>query len=203
MDDDDLRRGRPSSHIKFGEANALLAGDAMLTLAFGVLSEAESETAVCRAVKILAERAGVLGMIGGQYLDLAGENNTLSINELEELDSLKTCALISAACELGCAAASAGEEDFARAAEFAYNLGMAFQITDDILDATGSTEDMGKPVGSDADNSKSTYFTVLGEAAAREKAEMYTRKTLKVLEGFKGDTSFLAELTRRLIDRRY
>ena len=203
MDDDDLRRGRPSSHIKFGEANALLAGDALLTLAFGVLCEAENEAAVCRTVKILAKRAGVLGMIGGQYLDLAGEGKALATAELEELDGLKTCALISAACELGCIVAGANEKELAAAKEFAYNLGMAFQITDDILDATGSTEDLGKPAGSDAGKGKSTYFGVLGEFAARKKAEMFTRRALEALGSFKGDTDFLAGLTKKLIDRKF
>lgn len=205
MDDDDLRRGRASSHIRFGEANALLAGDALLTHAFSAVCEAESvgvsADQIVQATRALSLRAGVLGMVGGQYLDLAAEEKQATETELREIDTLKTCALIQAACELGCLAAGADASQIAAALTFAEALGMAFQITDDVLDATATTETLGKPVGSDAENEKSTYYSTLGLQGARDRAAQYTQEALQALSRFEGDTTFLETLTERLLDR--
>ncbi|MDR1630922.1 MAG: polyprenyl synthetase family protein [Oscillospiraceae bacterium] len=205
MDDDDLRRGRAASHIRFGEANALLAGDALLTHAFSAICEAAPlgvpANQIVRAAHALSLRAGVLGMVGGQYLDLEAEQKKATESELQEIDLLKTCALIQAACELGCLAANAGEEEIAAAIAYAEALGMAFQITDDILDAPATTETLGKPVGSDAENEKSTYYSTLGLQGARERAAQYTQKALQALDLFEGDTAFLSQLTNSLLNR--
>ena len=158
MDNDDMRRGQPSSHIRFGEANALLGGDALLTRAFGILAAADLPPAlIVRAVDALADAAGVCGMIGGQYLDLDGEGKPLTADQLQTIDRLKTGALIRCACVLGCIAADADYEQIDAAERFAENLGMAFQITDDILDVTADAQTLGKPVGSDVKNNKNIY----------------------------------------------
>ncbi len=204
MDDDDMRRGKPSSHIKFGEANALLSGDALLTHAFSILScekNGVSAEAAVKACRKLAEYSGVCGMIGGQYLDLYSEGRQITAEEICELDLLKTCALIRAACELGCIAADASGEEIAAAGEFADNLGLAFQLVDDILDVTSTPEKLGKPTGSDEEKNKSTYLSMFGMEKAVKQVEMYTDKALSALYTFRGDTEFLRYLTVKLLNR--
>ena len=147
MDDDDMRRGKPSCHKAFGEATALLAGDALLTHAFQILAGAElDDKKIALACGLLAQNAGVQGMVGGQVIDLKYESETPDLQQLLSVHRLKTGALISAACLLGCIAAGADDEKIAAASAFAYDLGVAFQIKDDILDVVGSTEALGKPV---------------------------------------------------------
>lgn len=195
MDNDDMRRGKPSSHKEFGEATALLAGDALLTHAFSCLASAQlHDTQIAAAVKELAGFAGVNGMIGGQVVDLAGENKSLSIDELFLMDKLKTAALIKSACVLGCI--SAERYDVIPAAtEFAENLGLAFQIVDDILDFLEGESN------SDIVSGKSTYVSLLGLAGAREKADEYTVAALKALEAIDGDTAFLHDFALKLLKR--
>ncbi len=183
MDNDDMRRGKPSSHIKFGEANALLAGDALLTHAFGLIARAAAEGAVSpqSAVKACAELsrlAGTNGMIGGQYVDLAYENRKADGNVLLLQDSLKTGALIESACVLGCLAAGADEEKTAAAKSFAGALGLAFQIKDDILETQS-----GEP-SSDDINNKATYVSVFGKEKAEELAAGYTAQAVDALSVF-------------------
>ena len=168
MDDDDLRRGKPSNHKVYGEAYALLAGDGLLTGAFEIISKCcreglySSEVAV-KAIYALSSLAGGKGMIGGQVIDLSNENNPdATLETLKLLDSLKTGALIEAACTLGCIVAEATEEKVNAAKEFARKIGLAFQIKDDILDVTSTDEKLGKPTGSDEENGKSTYYKLLG-----------------------------------------
>lgn len=185
MDDDDMRRGQPSSHIRFGEANALLGGDALLTRAFGILAAADLPPALIeRAVDALSLYAGADGMIGGQVLDLAGEGKTLSADELKQIDILKTGALMKCACVLGCIAADAPWEQIAAAENFADALGIAFQIQDDILDVTSDSATLGKPVGSDEKNQKNTYVSRLGLARAREEEARYTAMAIEALDIF-------------------
>ncbi|HOO25869.1 MAG TPA: polyprenyl synthetase family protein [Clostridiales bacterium] len=172
MDDDDLRRGKPACHIKYGEATALLAGDALLTLAFETLlkSELNPKFAVEGGL-LLSKAAGHFGMIGGQVMDMSNEGKTVSLERLVETDNKKTGALISAACRLGCLAADADDRAFAAATVYADNIGLAFQIIDDILDVTGSSQELGKTAGSDLENNKATYVSIGGLDNSKVKAD--------------------------------
>ena len=204
MDDDDMRRGQPSNHIKFGEANALLAGDALLTHAFSALTHSKGVTAenIIKAVKCLAESAGINGMIGGQVLDLANEGKRITEDELIVTHKLKTGALIKAACVLGCLAGNAESKLIEAAESYAVNLGLAFQVIDDILDVTGDEAILGKPTGSDSENEKTTFVTLYGVDKSYETAREYTQKAVESLSAFNGDTSFLRDLAYTLIDRK-
>jgi len=176
MDDDDLRRGVPTCHRAFGEATALLAGDALQALAFEVIAEAEVDAATVQAwAKLLAKAAGHGGMVGGQVLDLAGENRALDQGELEALHRRKTGALIHAAVMMGGVAGCLGPDELAKLGRFGADIGLAFQIHDDVLDATTATEVLGKPQGSDARQGKSTYVSLLGIEQARAPLGRYTK----------------------------
>ncbi len=190
MDDDDYRRGRPSNHKVYGEAFALLAGDGLLTAAFERISHGcleglyDSETAIS-CVSALSSLAGSRGMIGGQVIDLLNENNPdVDFDNLQLMDSLKTGSLIEAACVLGCIVAGASEYEINSARKFAQNIGLAFQIKDDILDVTGSLEKLGKLAGSDTQNGKSTYVTLLGVEKCQELVEKLTEEALVALDNF-------------------
>ncbi|MBR3867695.1 MAG: polyprenyl synthetase family protein [Clostridia bacterium] len=195
MDNDDMRRGKPSSHIKFGEADALLAGDALLTHAFSALASAQlSAKQIVDAVRTLSEYAGVNGMIGGQIIDLEGENKNLSIDDLFLMDKLKTAALITSACVLGCIAAD-NYDNIPSAVRFAENLGIAFQIVDDILDYLEGEDN------SDIVSGKSTYVSLLGLEKARTEAEKYTDAALDALKSVEGDTTVLVDFSIKLLKR--
>lgn len=206
MDDDDLRRGKPSNHKAFGEDIALLAGDALLTLAFEVMSSDKTALLVgdktCRrGVNTLAKYAGAVGMVGGQVIDLMSENTNAPIEVIREMDYKKTACLIKAACELGCISAGADDMLVNAASEYGECIGIAFQIQDDILDVTSSDEELGKPVGSDRENSKSTYVSLLGIEKCRELVNELTKKAVSALSVFNGDTSHLADFARQLACR--
>lgn len=207
MDDDDMRRGRPSCHIAFGEPVALLAGDGLLTKAFETLSYSQLPPAqVVQAVGILAKAAGHLGMIGGQRLDLENETITVSIERVEQTNRLKTGALISASVALGCIAAGADSKTRGFAECYAQHIGAAFQITDDILDCTSSQEELGKPIGSDAQNHKTTYVSMYGIEEARTIAEHRIEQAKQALDAIDGcstqTTGFLYELADYILTRR-
>lgn len=201
MDNDDYRRGKPSCHKMFGEATALLAGDALLTHAFGLIAGARiSDDKKVAAVKVLSSKSGVPGMIGGQVIDLKYESEHPGISQLLFVHSLKTGALISSACMLGCIAGGANDEQIRAAGVFANNLGIAFQIKDDILDVVGDSAVLGKPVGSDASNSKTTYVTVNGIEKSQQDVEMYTAEAVLALSVF-NNTEFIEMLATKLTDR--
>lgn len=202
MDDDDMRRGKPSCHKQFSEATALLAGDALLTHAFQIISDSElDDSKKAAACSLLAQNGGALGMIGGQVLDLKYESEAPDIRQILSVHRLKTGALISAACLLGCIAAGAGEDRIAAASAFAYHLGTAFQIKDDILDITGSSEILGKPIGSDAENQKTTYVTIKGIMESQKDVERLTQAAVSSLAAFDGNTDFIITLARYLVNR--
>lgn len=203
MDDDDMRRGKPSSHIKFGEANALLAGDSLLTFAFQSAGEAEDipADAVAKAVSLLARASGCAGMIAGQVQDLENENKTVAVDDLRSVDILKTGELIRCACQLGCIAAEADDMKLEAARVYAENLGIAFQIVDDILDVTSDEATLGKPVGSDAENCKNTYVSLLGLEEAKRIAAELTRKAIDALGVFGDESEFLVSLSKKLLSR--
>lgn len=202
MDDDDLRRGKPSCHVAFGEAIALLAGDALQTLAFETLARNTSlePAQVLQAVRELAAAAGSRGMVGGQTVDIEGTAQT--VEQLTGMCMMKTGALIKCAVRLGCLSVGADEASMAQADIYADAIGLAFQIRDDILDVIGSTEELGKPVGSDAEQQKATFATVLGTERAQSLAEKLTRTALDALKQLNvAEDDPLYEMTVELCSR--
>lgn len=205
MDDDDTRRGKPSNHKVFGEAVALLAGDALLTLAFKTVFSGLNSKNACRRAKcaeLLAEFAGATGMIGGQIIDLESEGKAPERERLEIMDKKKTGCLIKAACLLGCVGAGIFDEERLNAAEsYGESIGLAFQIVDDILDVTSTTQQLGKPVGSDLQQDKATYVSLLGVDECKRLADELTDKALSSLGVFDGDSTALKELALSLANR--
>ena len=201
MDNDDLRRGRPTNHKVYGEAMAVLAGDALLTDAFLMASQAKLPRPedLGFAIDVLAHNAGSLGMVGGQVLDIMSEQRTLSEQEVLDIQTRKTGALINAACVLGAVAGGANQEQLRAAAEFAGLLGLAFQIRDDMLDVIGTSEEMGKGVGTDA--VKNTFVRLYGLEECEKLVGKYTQAAIDALGIFE-DKSFMIALARSLTDRR-
>ncbi len=203
MDNDDMRRGKPSCHKQFDEATALLAGDALLTMAFEAcaLNDAVSDRSVRLAVGALSRLAGCMGMCGGQELDLT--DSTSTYGELCRLHSLKTSALIKAACLLGLYAATDNPEPAAERAisDYAEGLGLAFQIHDDILDVTSDSETLGKPVGSDAKNDKKTALGFMSLDEARTEEERVTAQAIAAISAYEGSDTVVA-LARWLMSRK-
>lgn len=203
MDNDDLRRGKPTNHKVYGEAMAILAGDGLLTAAFGVIAGAQGLTESQRlaAVHALSTAAGPQGMVGGQALDMDGSNRSLTEGEVEELQRLKTGALIGCAAHMGCIAAGADEKTVLAVEQYAQKLGLAFQVRDDILDVTGNQSDLGKPIGSDAEQGKTTFVTLLGPERCQQWVEELSREACACLDGLNG-AEFLKELAKTLILRK-
>lgn len=183
MDDDDYRRGQLTNHKKFDEATAILAGDALLTYSFELIATDPllSDTEKVEMVKQLAKASGPLGMVGGQILDLAAENRTVSLEEMEKIHELKTGELLKFAVYAGAYLGNATEEQLTHLTEFAHYAGLIFQVQDDILDVTGTDEVLGKPAGSDLDNNKSTYPRLLGLDGAIRKKENYVSAAKQAL----------------------
>ena len=199
MDNDDFRRGRPTNHKVYGETLAVLAGDALLTDAFAVAASADIPGKdIAFAIQVLSENAGSLGMVGGQVLDTKSEERTLTEQEVLDIQSRKTGALINAACVLGVIAAGGSEEQLKAAAGFAAALGMAFQIRDDMLDVIGTQEEMGKGVGTDAN--KNTFVRLYGLEKCAELVNTYTKTALDCLSAF-NDTDYMRKLALSLINR--
>lgn len=204
MDDDDMRRGKPSSHKVFGEANALLAGDGLLTLAFETVLSAPgiSGEAKAKAGLELAKAAGCSGMIAGQVMDLANEGKAAPLEDIRATDRLKTGEMIRVSALLGCIAAGADEEKIKAAEKYCENIGLAFQIVDDILDVTSDVETLGKPIGSDSENEKSTYVSLLGLEESASFAEKLTNEAKAALNIFGSEGEFLSELADKLLSRK-
>jgi geranylgeranyl diphosphate synthase type II len=200
MDNDDFRRGKPTNHKVYGEAMAVLAGDALLTDAFAVASTAKLQGRhLADAIGILSECAGSLGMVGGQVLDILSENRALTEQEVLDIQSRKTGALIRAACALGALAGGATEDQFDAACRFAAALGLAFQIRDDMLDVIGTQEEMGKGVGTD--ETKNTFVRLYGLDRCEELVQRYTDVAIDALSAFP-DHAFMQELALSLTTRR-
>lgn len=199
MDDDDMRRGKPSCHKAFGEATALLAGDALLTAAFEAISTAPG--ASVQAVTLLSSAAGAKGMIYGQELDLRFETQRADASQLETIHANKTGKLIQAAVLLGACAAGASEEQKVLLRRYACDIGVVFQIVDDILDVVSTSEVLGKPVGSDEENGKSTFVTLYGLEESRRMAQEKTKNACDALEGYGEKAWFLRELAVSLANR--
>ncbi|MEE0859502.1 MAG: farnesyl diphosphate synthase [Acutalibacteraceae bacterium] len=206
MDNDDFRRGKPSNHKVYGEDIALLSGDALQALAFKTATSnvtPENAYRVAKAVNNLAEYCGANGMVGGQVIDLENEGKNSSIDILKEMDRKKTGAIIKSACEMGCIIAGADDKAVANARTFGENIGLAFQIQDDILDVTADPNKLGKPVGSDKENEKSTYVSLLGLEKCKELVNELTANAIKSLEAFSGNSDSLKELALSLAKRDY
>lgn len=207
MDNDSLRHGLPSNHIQFGEGNAILAGDALQALAFRTLADAANVPVQTRlrAVALLGEAAGWQGMVGGQHLDMASEQQSLPLEHLEALHIAKTGALIRAAVQIGALVGSAElpDERFVLLTEFAGRLGLAFQVMDDVLDATASTDILGKPAGSDVIAEKSTYVKLLGIEKSRALAGSLLDESRAFLSRANVQDSLLIELSERSVNREF
>ena len=203
MDNDDLRRGRPTNHRVYGEAIAMLAGDALLTEAFALIAgnTALSAEQNVKAVAVLSGKSGYQGMVGGQDEDIRNEDMPVGAEDLDSINSKKTGDLLLAACELGCIAAGADEKAVGAARIYAKNFGAAFQIVDDILDVSVSTRDLGKSALSDVKNRKTTYVTLLGKDGAYEKAEMLINEAVDAIKDYEG-SAYLVEFALRSLNRR-
>lgn len=201
MDDDDLRRGRPTNHKVFGEAMAILAGDAMVTLAFEVIA-ADAEPAVVPAlVRELACASGPEGMIGGQVLDIDSENVALKLEQLQRLHAMKTGALLTASCRLGAIAAGASAPALNAVTEYGRHLGLAFQIVDDLLDVTSTPEKLGKATKKDASKGKNTYPSLLGVEGSRREADQQLAAALAALDVLGENSQLLRTLAQFVVQR--
>lgn len=202
MDNDDLRRGKPTNHVVYGECTATLAGDALQAEAFGSILRAElpaENRAKC--AELLAGAVGIDGMCGGQYIDMAWEGKALSEQELTEINSRKTGALLIAACQMGVAAAGGSEKMLAAAGHYGAAIGMAFQIRDDMLDVLSTEEELGKPIGSDEQENKNTYMVLMGKEGCERTINKLTAFAKSILEEAFDDTAFLCELADSLAVR--
>lgn len=206
MDNDDYRRGRKTNHIVFGEDIGILAGDALLNYAFEIMSNEaylNSDSKKCvKALNTLAVKAGIYGMIGGQTIDVKSEGTEIEMDVLMEIHRLKTAALIEASMMVGAILAGADEKQVETVMQIANCVGLAFQIQDDILDVTSTTEVLGKPVLSDEKNKKTTYISLVGINQAKKDVIKYSDKALEMLDSLEKESEFLAELFEKLISRK-
>ncbi len=206
MDNDEYRRGRKTTHVVYGEAMAILAGDALLNYAFEIAASAfvldEGNPAIGKAFMILASKAGVYGMIGGQVVDVESEGKEIDADTLKFIHIHKTSALLESAMLIGAVLAGASEQQQRTVELAARELGLAFQIRDDILDVTGNTDELGKPVGSDEKNHKNTYVALEGLEKAKEDVKRYSESAIDRLKSLPARNEFLYELIEELIDRR-
>nr|WP_234004674.1 farnesyl diphosphate synthase [Pseudoalteromonas sp. T1lg24] len=205
MDDDELRRGRPTCHIAYDEATAILVGDALQCLAFETITESQfNGTTVNNQLKIvntLANASGLLGMCGGQALDIAATDSVITLTQLEQVHKLKTGALLKSAIKMGALAGNANELEIAALARYAEAIGLAFQVQDDILDVEGDTHTLGKPQGSDIEANKATYPALLGIEGAKDKARNLVNQAINALSEIDADTGRLKAIAEYIIAR--
>jgi len=205
MDDDDLRRGLPTCHIKYDEATAILAGDALLTKAFEVLAQEETHTdPLVRAELVLglSKAIGDEGMVGGQMLDLLAEQRELDMLEITRLQRMKTGMLIDISCEAGAILGKGSKQNRHALHAYAHDLGLAFQIVDDLLDVEGTAEEVGKKTGKDADAGKATFVSLFGLERARNQADMLAEQAIQYLDLFEGKADPLRDLAKFVVKRR-
>lgn len=205
MDDAALRRGKPTVHKQFDEATAILAGDSLLTLAFEILAEPdthEDPRVRCELVRCLAHASGGHGMVGGQMLDLIGEHEEFDLGTISRMQRMKTGMLMAFSCEAGAILGKADEPHRRALRNYAYDLGLAFQVTDDILDVEADPQDTGKDGGKDEAAGKSTFVSTMGKTQARERAEMLVRQAISHLRLFDGRAEMLEELALYVLERR-
>lgn len=207
MDNDEYRRGKKTTHAVFGEAMGILAGDALLTFAFETAAKGLELTAdatrVARAMGLLAKKAGIYGMLGGQVIDVEAEGNqNLTLDQILEIHTLKTGALLEASMMIGAVLAGADDEDMGKLERIARNIGIAFQIQDDILDLTGTMEELGKPIGSDKRNEKVTYVTLEGIEKSAKEVKRLSDEAVMLLHSLQKDSEFLEQLILSLVNRR-
>lgn len=206
MDNDEYRRGRKTTHVVYGEAVGILAGDALLNCAFETASSAfstypEENIRIGKAIQILGRKAGIYGMIGGQVIDVSSAGKELSKEVLDVIHELKTAALIESSMMIGAILAGATDKELQKIERVAHNVGLAFQIQDDVLDVTSTAEVLGKPVGSDEKNDKTTYVTLLGIDKAKEYVKELSEEAVSLLQSFSKRNVFLEELIEKLIYR--
>ncbi|MHC4551620.1 MAG: polyprenyl synthetase family protein [Planctomycetota bacterium] len=202
MDDDDMRRGHPSCHKQFDEATAILAGDALLTLAFELLTvEIDNPATAVRMVRILSEAAGPSGMIAGQVADMNSPHANGSMERLQYIHMNKTAEMFAAACALGAIAGGANDKQLGALLEYGMKIGMGFQIADDLLDVTASTEDLGKTAGKDAEQGKLTYPALVGMEKSREIFEQLTSEAVAAVQDLGPDADILRQLGLELLNR--
>lgn len=204
MDDDDLRRGMPTNHKVFGEAIAILAGDALLTYSFGIVARLQNVSSddKVRLIDLMSVSSGAEGMVGGQILDIEGEEKKLTLEELEQVHRLKTGALLTYSILAGGILAQASNEEIMALSRFGEHLGLAFQIQDDILDVTGTSQELGKTAGKDETSEKSTYPGLLTLPKAKEKLDFHASEAIKALESLEGEKSLLLQLTQLIVERK-
>lgn len=206
MDDDEYRRGRKTTHVVYGEAMAILAGDGLLNLAYetavSAVVKSEGNIYAVRALDILAKSAGIYGMVGGQTVDVENDGVPLKQEQLDFIYRLKTGALIQAAMHMGAVLAGATKNEQDAICQIASNIGLAFQIQDDILDVTGTLEEIGKPVGSDEKNEKTTYVTLEGLKKAQSDVERLTEESVELMQGLVVKNEFFTELLQYLVHRK-
>lgn len=206
MDNDEYRRGRKTTHVVYGEAMGILAGDGLLNYAFETAAEAfdlypENSLQIGKALQVLAKKAGVFGMIGGQVIDVESAGKPITKEVLDIIYELKTGALIESAMMIGAILADASQEEVETMEKIASNVGKAFQIQDDVLDVTSTAEVLGKPIGSDEKNEKTTYVTLFGVDTAKEYVETLSNEAIALLQSFEKQNPFLEELLKKLIHR--
>ncbi len=205
MDNAALRRGKPTVHIQYDEATAILAGDALLTLAFQILSENETHEdprVRCELIQTLARASGGHGMVGGQMLDLLAEKQEFDLGTISRLQRMKTGKLMAFACEAGAIIGKAGGPQKRALCNYAHDLGLAFQVTDDILDVEADPQDTGKDTGKDADAGKATFVSAMGKEQAKERADMLVHQAIGHLKIFEGRAEMLKELALYVLERR-
>lgn len=205
MDDASLRRGQPTVHKQYSEATAVLAGDALLTLAFEVLADPETHEdprVRCELIAELAKASGAHGMVGGQMLDLIGEDEEFDLGTISRLQRMKTGRLMAFACEAGAILGKASDAHRRALRNYAYDLGLAFQVTDDILDVEADPQDTGKEHGKDEAAGKSTFVSAMGKEEARERAEMVVRQAMAHLNVFGSRADIMKELAEYVLARR-